>query len=71
MAAPAFMHRTGDPILQQQMFLLDCHLSPKSNLSTSHFGSIFRWEWKMDVSDRYLCKHRAGDALRKWELGDR
>jgi len=51
---------TGDPILKEQLFLLDCHLS----MSEVKAQYLLLWQYlqmgiKTGVSDRYLCKHRS------------
>jgi len=49
----------GDPILQQQLFLLDCHLS-MSEIKAEYF-TLWRYLQmgiETGVSDRYLCQHR-------------
>ncbi len=52
--------RLGNPVLDRQLFLLSCDLSPDE--VKANYPSL--WEYlqmgvKQGISDRYLCKHRS------------
>ncbi len=52
--------RQGNPILECQLFLLSCHLSPER--VKAEYPSLWKYLQmgiKQGVSDRYLCKHRS------------
>ena len=55
-----FADRTGNPLLERQLFLLECRLSEEEVRERLPKLSIYLEEGKaLGISDRYLCRHRS------------
>jgi adenine-specific DNA-methyltransferase len=55
-----FADRTGNPLLERQLFLLECRLSEEEVREQFPTLSPYLEEGKaLGVSDRYLCRHRS------------